>query len=146
MDRFTSEFGMESGGSSPLWSPGNSACNTAIAAPQIGRSINRSARSRATSIHCNASTFVLPSLHNPARSKLLLESHNVSQRCVNSTVHQRRHQRPLDYMVKPHGQLVLVSSTPYNASTPSLSTWWSSTALQDPQGVRENLSRRGLPA
>ena len=26
------------------------------------------------------------------------------------------------YMVKPHGQLVLVSSTPYNASTPSLST------------------------
>ena len=27
-----------------------------------------------------------------------------------------------DYMVKPHGQLVLVSSTPHNASTPSLST------------------------
>ncbi len=26
------------------------------------------------------------------------------------------------YMVKPHGQLVLVSSTPHNASTPSLST------------------------
>ena len=28
----------------------------------------------------------------------------------------------LDYMVKPHGQLVLVSSTPYSAYTPSLST------------------------
>ena len=28
----------------------------------------------------------------------------------------------LGYMVKPHGQLVLVSSTPYNAYTPSLST------------------------
>ena len=28
----------------------------------------------------------------------------------------------LDYMVKPHGQLVLVSSTPHNAYTPSLST------------------------
>lgn len=26
------------------------------------------------------------------------------------------------YMVKPHGQLVLVSSTPHNAYTPSLST------------------------
>ena len=36
----------------------------------------------------------------------------------------------LDYMVKPHGQLVLVSSTPYNAYTPSLSTSWSWTALQ----------------
>jgi hypothetical protein len=28
----------------------------------------------------------------------------------------------LHYMVKPHGQLVLVSSTPHSASTPSLST------------------------
>ena len=28
----------------------------------------------------------------------------------------------LDYMVKPHGQLVLVSSTPHSAYTPSLST------------------------
>ena len=52
----------------------------------------------------------------------------------------------LDYMVKPHGQLVLVSSTPYNASTPSLSTSSSRTALQDPQGVRENLSWERLPA
>ena len=30
--------------------------------------------------------------------------------------------KPLDYMVKPHEQLVLVSSTPHNAYTPSLST------------------------
>ena len=29
------------------------------------------------------------------------------------------------YMVKPHEQLVLVSSTPHNAYTPSLSTSWS---------------------
>ena len=28
----------------------------------------------------------------------------------------------LRYMVKPHGQLVLVSSTPHSASTPNLST------------------------
>ena len=27
------------------------------------------------------------------------------------------------YMVKPHGQLVSVSSTPHNAYTPDLSTW-----------------------
>src|SRR5690554_8058885 len=34
-------------------------------------------------------------------------------------------------MVKPHGQLVRVSSTHYYASTPRLSTLSSSTALQD---------------
>ena len=32
---------------------------------------------------------------------------------------------------KSHGLLVLVSSTPHGASTSSLSTWWSTTALQD---------------
>src|SRR5690349_8947591 len=33
------------------------------------------------------------------------------------------------YRVKPHGQLVLVSSTHYCAYTPSLSTSWSRTTL-----------------
>ena len=33
------------------------------------------------------------------------------------------------YRIKPHGQLVLVSLTHYCASTPSLSTSWSSTTL-----------------
>jgi hypothetical protein len=37
------------------------------------------------------------------------------------------------YRIKPHGQLVLVSLTHYCASTPSLSTWWSSTTLQGDQ-------------
>ena len=44
------------------------------------------------------------------------------------------------YMVKPHGQLVLVSFIRYRTSTPSLSTWWSSTALQGPQGSSETSS------
>ena len=34
-----------------------------------------------------------------------------------------------NYRIKPHGQLVLVSLTHYCASTPSLSTLWSSTTL-----------------
>ena len=51
-----------------------------------------------------------------------------------------------DYMVKPHGQLVLVSSTLHSAYTPSLSTSSSSTALQEDQVLREISSRRGLPA
>ncbi len=50
------------------------------------------------------------------------------------------------YMVKPHGQLVRVSSTRYRASTPRLSTSWSSTDLQGPQGSRETSSWEGLPA
>ena len=37
------------------------------------------------------------------------------------------------YRVKPYGQLVLVSLTRYRASTPSLSTSWSSTTLQGGQ-------------
>jgi hypothetical protein len=50
------------------------------------------------------------------------------------------------YMVKPHGQLVRVSFTGYPASTPRLSTSWSTTDLQGPQGSREILSWEGLPA
>ena len=38
------------------------------------------------------------------------------------------------YRVKPLGQLVLVSLTHYCASTPSLSTSWSTTTLQGAQG------------
>src|SRR5690242_19531698 len=38
--------------------------------------------------------------------------------------------RSQGYRVKPHGQLVLVSSTRYRAYTPSLSTSWSRTTLQ----------------
>ena len=45
-----------------------------------------------------------------------------------------------NYRVKPHGQLVLVSLTHYCASTPSLSTSWSSTTLQGDRVSREDLS------
>ena len=50
------------------------------------------------------------------------------------------------YMVKPHGQLVSVSFIHYWTSTPDLSTWWSSRALQGTQGPREISSWEGLPA
>ena len=45
-----------------------------------------------------------------------------------------------NYRIKPHGQLVLVSLTHYCASTPSLSTSWSSTTLQGARGPGEILS------
>ena len=58
-----------------------------------------------------------------------------------------RLRRPLGcYMAKPHGQLVSVSCTRCRASTPDLSTWWSSRALQGTLGPREASSREGLPA
>ncbi len=37
------------------------------------------------------------------------------------------------YGIKPHGQLVSVSSRRYRPSTPDLSTWWSATTLQGDQ-------------
>ena len=50
------------------------------------------------------------------------------------------------YMVKPHGQLVPVSFTHCCASTPGLSTLWSSRALQESLRFSENSSWEGLPA
>ena len=41
------------------------------------------------------------------------------------------------YRIKPHGQLVRVSLTHYCASTPRLSTLWSSTTLEQARGLRE---------
>src|SRR5690554_2691206 len=41
------------------------------------------------------------------------------------------------YMVKPHEPLVQVRSMPYSTYTPCLSTSWSRTALQGPQGSSE---------
>ena len=50
------------------------------------------------------------------------------------------------YRVKPHGQLVLVSSTCCHACTPSLSTSWSRTTLQEGQAFREISSSGKFPA
>ena len=43
--------------------------------------------------------------------------------------------RQVNFMVKPNERLVLVSCTPYGASTPSLLNRWSSCALLDPYGL-----------
>ncbi len=77
--RFTSEFGMESGGSKTLWSPSKFL--------KFGK------------------LFFVLSTHSYALS---FESTTKPLGCC---------------MVKPHGQLVQVSSTPHNAYTPCLSTF-----------------------
>src|SRR5690606_16385167 len=92
MRRFTTEFGMGSGGSNALWSSSNS----------VGESVF----SRFPEWVCDMYLRFL----------------------ANFRFVCRLHHRPTIvrlfgcYMVKPHGQLVQVSSTPHNAYTPCLST------------------------
>ena len=61
-------------------------------------------------------TGVTPSLGSPKRRGILTGYYSAVSK--------------IDFMVKPNGLLVLVSSTYYYAYTSSLSTWSSSTALQ----------------
>ncbi len=96
MHRFTAEFGMGSGGSNALWSSRNSGTEPrpVAALQQIGYVTAFGVVSRKLSVH-----FVFIHRNLAFRRKLL--------GC---------------YMVKPHGQLVWVSSTPHSAYTPHLST------------------------
>ena len=62
------------------------------------------------------------------------------------------HQVPADiseklhgYRIKLHEQLVLVSSTPHSAYTPSLSTSWSRTTLQGGQASRKTYLQASFP-
>src|SRR5689334_5520317 len=98
MHRFTSEFGMGSGGSNALWSSRNSGTE-----PSFDASANWVCDSLCG--FCEwLRTFGSLRLHTP-QSGLF-----------------RVHKLLGCYMVKPHGQLVLVSSTPHSAYTPNLST------------------------
>ena len=100
MTRFTSEFGMDSGGSTSLWAPGKRV------------------------LHVSMQTHV-------RNISQCVNGAHVQTKPSNSSCHppgQKRHFG--GYMVKPHGQLVLVSFTRYRASTPSLSTSWSTRVLQ----------------
>ena len=96
LSSFTSEFGMGSGGSYSLLSPGKSA---------LGLSSPIS--------HLSADE--LPSEEIVRACREIKESRIWY-------VHLGHVQTLERYMVKPHGQLVLVSFTHYCASTPSLST------------------------
>ena len=101
--RFTSEFGMESGGTVSLWLPGKTGNN-------LENWISIQSVSNYFSLYLRL--FSELSLSTTLRSPKLLG------RC----------------MVKPLGQLVQVSLTPYNASTPCLSTSSSITTLPDLKG------------
>ena len=53
--------------------------------------------------------------------------------------------RSQGYRVKPHGQLVLVSSSDYSLCTPSLSTSWSRTTLQGSQAPGRSHLQASFP-
>ncbi len=80
-------------------------------------------------------------------ARMSVQSKDSSPPSRSASKASRGPRRPLGcYMAKPHGQLVSVSCTRYRASTPDLSTWWSSRALQGVLDPREASSWEGLPA
>ncbi len=114
---------MESGGSGTLWSSSNSVGLSRICSPR---------RSRLSVIPLISIriTSTVDSYDSQYTTKIL----NSDADCITTRLclwhTTTTHKTLRRYMVKPHGQLVRVSSTPHSAYTPRLSTWWSSRALQ----------------
>ena len=142
MALFTSEFGMGSGGSTPLWSSSNSFCvcfevhcvvrwlfivslsqNTRIRAWIFNNSFWNSDNQGQTDAHhcwcfiviCVFVILMILSFHS--------SHHDLHgwRKCWDCQ--EQSPVKPLwCYMVKPHEQLVLVSSMPHSTYTPNLST------------------------
>ena len=110
---------MESGGSHSLMSSGNS-CDDL---PLLSQANQQSSNNKANKV------FQFYVIQTISVLKLLSCYFHNNQRLTLWRIH--------DYMVKPHVQLVLVSSTLHSAYTSSLSTSSSSTALQEDQVLRE---------
>ena len=112
LGRFTVLFGMGRGGTAPLWSPDITVCF-----PGLTRKAELGLRFSSVLFSDG-----LLNLGKPKRKKkFVLKPGMIALECIQG------------YRVKPYGQLVLVSLTHYCASTPSLSTLWSSTTLQGGQ-------------
>ena len=137
MTRFTSEFGMGSGGSMSLWPPGNSFWRLAICIPFEFLTLSWLDNLRTLYNH-----FVIVKFLNMAARKdgwvktfqsylefgskpalLFVSALQMYCVCVSSVVDIRPSlESTLRYIVKTHGQLVLVSFMHYCTSTPNLST------------------------
>lgn len=135
--RFTSEFGMGSGGTTALQPPGKSCCTerifcTAAALAALAKSVTYHSMLLPLlhSPHCFSTTsFVPANFFIRFRLKIV---------CFVSLYSPERFWR---CKVKPPGSLVPVSSTHRCAYTPGLSTSSSSTSLRGSQGPREDSSR-----
>ena len=120
--RFTVLFGMGRGGSTSLWSSGIDGRPFECGAARAPRSKDPSrkpcfALARYAGCKAGGDCFRL------------------------SASRTRRH----GYRIKPHGQLVLVSSKPHGSSTSSLSTSWSWTTLQGGQASGKTNLQASFP-
>ncbi len=129
--RFTSEFGMGSGGTTALLPPGKF---FVLCTPYFIASAALAALVKSVTYF----SMLLPFLRLPpccCANYCVLQSGILAENSLKSPKQLRR------CKVKPHGSLVPVSSTHRCAYTPGLSTSSSLTFLQDPLRVRENSSR-----
>lgn len=133
--RFTSEFGMGSGGTTALLPPGK------FFVPETN--LPRCCcvgRIRITQSHTAVCSFLMSHLP-PCFSATSFVSADFFYPVNNAENRLSSPKRLWRCKVKPHGSLVPVSSTHRCAYTPGLSTSSSSTSLQETQGLREDSSR-----
>ena len=109
--RFTSEFGMGSGGTTPLWPPGKGWEQRNAPVPQLLEKAD---------LGCNRSAFSVSGnsrwIHRKRVTSVEVNSNS------NLGISQGHVEASWGYMVKPHGSLVSVSSMHCCTSTPDLST------------------------
>ena len=127
--RFTSEFGMGSGGTTALVPPGKFFVLVLCLLRSYCVGCSRECQSHTYVCSFHRLVCRLVSAQNPSDSESELKILSIPPKQLRRC------------KVKPHGSLVPVSSTHRCAYTPGLSTSSSSTFLQDSQGVRENSSR-----
>ena len=127
--RFTSEFGMGSGGTTALVPPGKFFVLVLCLLRSYCVGCSRECQSHTYVCSFHRVVCRLVSAQNPSDSESELKIFS------NPPKHLRR------CKVKPHGSLVPVSSTHRCAYTPGLSTSSSSTFLQETYSLRENSSR-----
>src|SRR5215217_9432553 len=126
---------MGRGGTNSLWSSGMT-CR--FPGAQRFAPLRRQATQTGRSIwSCLLQQRLAAAINDP-----VMQGCEVSRRtCTAHSVHHNRQ----GYRDKPHGQLVLVSLTHYCASTPSLSTSWSRTTLQQAQGLGKSHLKASFP-
>ena len=107
--RFTSEFGMGSGGTTPLWPPGKGWEQRDAPVPQLLEKADLGWNRSAFSVRGNSRW-----IHRKRVTSVEVKS--------NQTVQRNVCEASWGYMVKPHGSLVSVSSMHCCTSTPDLST------------------------
>ena len=132
--RFTSEFGMGSGGTTALLPPANLCRKRSPALLLLRWPI------RITQSHTAVCSFLMSHLP-PCFSATSFVSADFFYPVNNAENRLSSPKRLWRCKVKPHGSLVPVSSTHRCAYTPGLSTSSSSTSLQETHGLREDSSR-----